>query len=63
MDIEVILAIAMFVCAILALMGGYPVALTLGGVALLFAFLGIALGVFPDAFLKGYPARIQGSME
>ena len=63
MDIEVILAIAMFVCAILALMGGYPVALTLGGVALLFALMGIALGVFPDAFLKGYPARIQGSME
>ncbi|MEL6567785.1 MAG: TRAP transporter large permease subunit [Pseudomonadota bacterium] len=53
----------MFACAIVALMGGYPVALTLGGVALLFALLGIALGVFPDAFLKGYPARIQGAME
>lgn len=63
MEIELILAIAMFACAIVALMGGYPVALTLGGVALLFALLGIALGVFPDAFLKGYPARIQGAME
>jgi tripartite ATP-independent transporter DctM subunit len=63
MDIEIILAIAMFAGAILALMGGFPVALTLGGVALLFALIGIAIGVFPDAFLKGFPARIQGSME
>ncbi|MEM9739658.1 MAG: TRAP transporter large permease subunit [Pseudomonadota bacterium] len=63
MEIEVILAMAMFACAILALMGGFPVALTLGGVALVFALIGIALGVFPEAFLKGFPARIQGSME
>lgn len=63
MEIELVLAVAMFAAAILALMSGFSVALTLGGVALLFALVGILLGVFPDAFLKGFPARIQGSME
>ena len=63
MEIEALLAIAMFLAAILALLAGYPVALTLGGTALAFALIGIGLGVFPDAFLKGFPARIQGSME
>lgn len=63
MDVEVILAIAMFVAAIAALLAGYPVALTLGGAALVFALIGIGLGVFPEAFLRGFPARIQGSME
>ena len=63
MEIELILAIAMFLTAIAALLAGYPVALTLGGVALIFALIGISLDVFPTAFLKGFPARIQGSME
>ncbi|NBC21305.1 MAG: TRAP transporter large permease subunit, partial [Alphaproteobacteria bacterium] len=63
MDIELILAVAMFASAIAALLAGYPVALTLGGIALLFALIGISLDVFPTAFLKGFPARIQGSME
>lgn len=63
MELELILAVAMFIVAIGALLAGYPVALTLGGTALLFALLGIALGVFPEAFLRGFPARIQGSME
>ncbi len=63
MEIELVLAIAMFVAAIAALLAGYQVALTLGGVALLFALIGISLDVFPTAFLKGFPARIQGAME
>ena len=50
MELEVVLAIAMFVSAVAALIAGYPVALTLGGVALLFALIGIALG-FPAAAL------------
>ena len=61
MELEAILAIAMFASAIIALLAGYPVALTLGGVALIFALLGIALGVFPDSFLKAFPSRIEGS--
>ncbi|MCI4646287.1 MAG: TRAP transporter large permease subunit [Hyphomonadaceae bacterium] len=63
MEIEILLAVGMFAAAIAALLAGYPVAFTLGGTALLFALMGIGLGVFPDAFLKGYPARIQGAME
>lgn len=62
-EIEAILAGAMFACAVAALLGGFPVALTLGGVALVFAVIGIALDVFPAAFLRGFPARIQGAME
>ena len=45
MDIELILAVAMFASAIAALLAGYPVALTLGGIALLFALIGISLDV------------------
>jgi len=60
MELEAILAIAMFIVAISALLAGYPVALTLGGVALIFALIGIALGVFPDSFLKAFPSRIEG---
>src|SRR5690606_5081525 len=50
----------LMVCLLLAglcagLMLGFPVAFTLGGVALLFAGLGIALGVFDPAFLQAFP--------
>lgn len=44
------------------LMLGFPVAFTLGGVALLFAGLGIALGVFDAAFLEAFPNRVFGIM-
>jgi tripartite ATP-independent transporter DctM subunit len=60
MELEAILAVLMFAAAIGALLAGYPVALTLGGVALLFALTGIALGVFPEPLLLSLPSRIQG---
>ncbi|MFN7057018.1 TRAP transporter large permease subunit [Hyphomonas sp.] len=60
MEFEAILAIAMFLTAIGALLMGFPVALTLGGVALIFALIGIALGVFPESFLLAFPSRIEG---
>jgi TRAP-type mannitol/chloroaromatic compound transport system permease large subunit len=60
MEFEIILAVAMFVCAILSLLAGYSVALTLGGVALLFALIGIATGTFSASFLIAFPSRIQG---
>ncbi len=60
MELEVILALAMFACAIIALLGGYSVALTLGGVALLFALIGIGIGAFDEAFLRNLPSRILG---
>ena len=48
MEFEIILAVAMFACAILGLLAGYSVALTLGGVALLFALIGIATGKYKE---------------
>ena len=60
MELEIILAVLMFVTAIGALLSGYPVALTLGGVALLYALIGIGLGVFPEPMLLSLPSRIQG---
>ncbi|MAK62185.1 MAG: tripartite transporter [Ponticaulis sp.] len=60
MELEIILAILMFLTAIGALLMGYPVALTLGGVALLFALIGIGLGAFPEPMLRSLPSRIQG---
>ncbi len=63
MELEAVLAIAMFAAAIAALLAGYPVALTLGGVALIFALIGASLGIFPVQFLRGLQDRILGVME
>ena len=63
MELEVILAISMFAAAIVALLAGFPVAFTLGGVALIFALIGIQLGVFYPSDLKAFPLRIEGVMK
>lgn len=63
MEIELILALGMFVAAILALLAGYPVALTLGGVALIFGMIGVQLDLIPLPILRNLPSRILGSME
>ena len=42
------MAIALFISICLALMSGYPVAFTLGGMALLFAGIGVVTGSFDD---------------
>ncbi len=54
------LALLMFftVCGVLLL--GYPVALTLAGTALLFAGIGLSLGVFESSFLHALPNRLYG---
>jgi tripartite ATP-independent transporter DctM subunit len=49
------------VCA--ALMFGYPVAFTLGGIALLAAGLGIVSGVFDTELLRAFPDRLYGIMQ
>ncbi len=56
------LSIAMFGAVVLLLMAGYPVAFTLGGIALGFAYLGAALGAFDTIFLETMPNRIFGIM-
>ncbi len=57
-----LLPLLMFAVICLALMLGYPVAFTLGGVALIFAGGGVLAGVFDPNLLKSFPARIYGIM-
>lgn len=57
-----ILDILMFAVACIVLLSGFPVAFTLAGVALLFALIGIALGIFDFGFLGALPSRIFGTM-
>ena len=52
----------LFFAVILFLLAGFPVAFTLGGVALLFAGAGVLTGVFHEALLSGLPNRIFGIM-
>ena len=56
------MAVALFICICLALMAGYPVAFTLGGMSLLFAGAGIALDLFEPSFLGALPSRLFGTM-
>lgn len=60
MTLEDGLALCLFASLLGALTLGYPVALTLGGVALLFAGIGTALGAFDPAFLAALPNRMFG---
>jgi len=52
----------MFAVVCLVLLTGYPVAFTLGGTALLFAFFGILTNTFDSSFLINLPSRIFGIM-
>ena len=54
------LALLFFLLVCLALMAGYPVALTLTGVSLLFAGAGNLAGVFDMAYLNLIPNRLYG---
>lgn len=53
-----ILALAMFAFACLGLMAGYNVAMTLGGVSLIFAAIGTLTGNFDLTFIPSIPFRI-----
>ncbi len=55
-------AALMFGVVILVLLAGFPVALTLGGTALIFAGLGVLGGSFNEALLFGLPNRLFGIM-
>ena len=46
----------------LALLAGYPVALTLGGISILFALICIPFGIFDPTIFKSIPIRIFGIM-
>lgn len=53
----------MFAGALVLLSFGYPVAFSLGGVAIVFGLLGVALGVFDPILMNAMPLRIFGIME
>ena len=57
------LSLVMFAVTIMALLMGYPVAFTLGGSALLFAFIGDHLELFNTGILAVFPLRILGIMK
>ena len=56
------LGVAMFAGALLLLSFGYPVAFSLGGVAIIFALIGAAVGEFSLSFFNAMPSRIFGIM-
>jgi tripartite ATP-independent transporter DctM subunit len=55
-------AFLLFIAVVVLLLAGFPVAFSLGGTALLFAFGGVIGGGFESAFLSGLPSRIFGIM-
>jgi len=57
-----VFSILLVIVAVAALLIGYPVALTLAGVSLAFAFAGDALGLMNFAILGALPQRIYGVM-
>ncbi len=58
-----LIPIVMFISVCLVLLSGYPVGLSLGGTALVFALVGIATGSFDAAFLRAFPNRLFGTIE
>jgi tripartite ATP-independent transporter DctM subunit len=55
-------SLIMFGAVVIVLMAGFPVAFCLGGVALIFALVGMIFGAFDAAFLQTMPNRLFGIM-
>lgn len=56
------MAPVMFISLIFLLLLGYPVAFSLSAVGLLYAWIGIELGLFTENFLGALPGRVFGVM-
>jgi len=56
LDVAMIVALCAFILA------GYPVAFSLAGTALIFAFLGLTFGVFDIGYIRPLPQRIYGAV-
>jgi tripartite ATP-independent transporter DctM subunit len=56
------IALLLFLVVCIVLMAGYPVAFSLAGTALLFAWVGQLAGAFDAAFLEALPNRLYGIM-
>ena len=52
----------MFVVAFVFIFSGYPVAFSLGGTALAFAFVGVQAGLFDWTLMLAFPERVFGVM-
>jgi tripartite ATP-independent transporter DctM subunit len=57
-----LMSLGLIVAVGASLLAGFPVAFTLAGVALIFALIGVATGMFDPAFLGAFPSRIFGIM-
>jgi len=57
-----VLPLLLFLVVCMVLMAGFPVAFSLAGTALLFAWMGEFAGVFDPAFLQALPNRLYGIM-
>ncbi|MEN8169350.1 MAG: TRAP transporter large permease subunit [Pseudomonadota bacterium] len=57
-----VMAILLFLAVCLVLLAGFPVAFSLAGTALAFAFIGDAVGLFDPSFLEALPNRLYGIM-
>ncbi len=53
----------MFMALVLFLLSGFPVAFSLASTGLLFGFLGIHFGVFPETLFHALPLRVFGVMQ
>ena len=53
----------MFISLIVFLLFGYSVAFSLGACGLFFGFIGVELGILPEALLQALPLRIFGIMQ
>ena len=62
MAANAILAVTLVAAVCIALLAGYPVALTLAGISLIFAAGGAAAGLFDPALLGALPERVFGIM-
>lgn len=56
------LSILLFLSVLGTLLIGYPIAITLAGISLIFAFIGHQFGTFDYSFLHSLPSRYLGSM-
>ena len=56
-----VVCLLMFVTTVVLLMAGFPVAFTLAGVSLIFAFIGFELDLIDSNLLRAIPNRIYGN--
>jgi tripartite ATP-independent transporter DctM subunit len=59
---EDLLGPMMFITAFVFIFSGYPVAFSLAGTALIYAFVGVEFGLFEWALLYAFPERVFGVM-